>query len=78
MIKHLVILIALFALLVVPSVSPTAAQGDNIRWVINFNGGSILANSAAEIEAAGGQLVRSFPQFGWLSLFPAILISMPP
>lgn len=41
--------------------SSAPAQQDT-RWVINYNGNSIPANAARSIEAAGGELVRTFPQ----------------
>jgi lantibiotic leader peptide-processing serine protease len=62
--KRLVILFLLAALtlMLVPAAAPTAAQGETIRWVINYNGSFIPANAEANIEAAGGELVRTLPQ----------------
>jgi lantibiotic leader peptide-processing serine protease len=62
--KRSVVLILLVALIVVLSVSTVTAQGETIRWIINYRAASIPANAAANIEAAGGQLVRTLPQVG--------------
>jgi lantibiotic leader peptide-processing serine protease len=62
--KRLMVLLLSLSLILVPSVSVVEAQGERIRWVINYNGSSIPANAAASIEAAGGQLVRTLPQVG--------------
>jgi lantibiotic leader peptide-processing serine protease len=62
--KRFILLLAVVALLVSPSVSTTMAQGETTRWVINFTGNSIPNNAAANISSAGGQLLRSFPQVG--------------
>jgi lantibiotic leader peptide-processing serine protease len=62
--KRVILLLAVLALLVSPSASTTMAQGETTRWVINFTSNSLPNNAAANIAAAGGQLVRSFPQVG--------------
>lgn len=69
--KRLVVLLTALATalaLAIPAMAANgfsaAAQQDNTRWVINFNGNSIPANTARSIEAAGGELVRTFPQVG--------------
>jgi lantibiotic leader peptide-processing serine protease len=62
--KRFILLLAVLALLVSPSASTTMAQGETVRWVVNFTGNSLPNNAAANITAAGGQLVRSFPQVG--------------
>jgi lantibiotic leader peptide-processing serine protease len=62
--KRFILLLAVLALLVSPSASTTMAQGETTRWVINYTSNSLPNNAAANIAAAGGQLVRSFPQVG--------------
>lgn len=62
--KRLMILLVLFALVVAPSGSTALAQGESVRWVINYNRAAIPGNAAERIEAAGGQLVRTLPQVG--------------
>jgi lantibiotic leader peptide-processing serine protease len=62
--KRFILLLAVLALLVSPSASTTMAQGETTRWVINFTGNSLPNNAGANIAAAGGQLVRAFPQVG--------------
>jgi lantibiotic leader peptide-processing serine protease len=59
-----ILLLVTLILIFVPSTNVTAEQGESIRWVINYNGSSIPGNALANIEAAGGQLVRSLPQVG--------------
>jgi lantibiotic leader peptide-processing serine protease len=46
------------------SVSAVAAQGESVRYLINFQRANIPANAAASIEAAGGQIVRTLPEVG--------------
>jgi lantibiotic leader peptide-processing serine protease len=62
--KRIILLLAVLALLVSPSASTTMAQGETTRWVVNFSGNSLPNNAGANIAAAGGQLVRAFPQVG--------------
>jgi lantibiotic leader peptide-processing serine protease len=64
--KHFITLLSLVTLILifVPSTPVTATESESIRWVINYNGSSIPGNAVANIETAGGQLVRTLPQVG--------------
>lgn len=46
------------------SVSAVTAQGESVRYVVNFQRAAIPANAAASIQAAGGEVVRTLPQVG--------------
>jgi lantibiotic leader peptide-processing serine protease len=64
--KRFITLLSLVTLILifVPSTPVTATESESIRWVINYNGSSIPGSALANIEAAGGQLVRTLPQVG--------------
>jgi lantibiotic leader peptide-processing serine protease len=63
--KRLFFVFVLIALVAAPlSATPTSAQDESIRWVINYNRTTIPSNAEANIQAAGGTLVRTLPEVG--------------
>jgi lantibiotic leader peptide-processing serine protease len=82
--KRLFFVFVLIALIAAPlTAAPTSAQGESIRWVINYNRTTIPANAEANIAAAGGTLVRTLPEVGIAIAvssdpnFPGALTSVP-
>ncbi|MCZ7542177.1 MAG: S8 family serine peptidase [Anaerolineae bacterium] len=63
--KRIISILALVAIVLVTFGTPVAsAQQGSGRYVIVFNGNRIPGNAANAIAAAGGQLVRTFPEIG--------------
>lgn len=60
--KKLIAVIALLTILVVAVLPVSAGEGQ--RYVVVFNGNGIPKGAASLIEAAGGSLVKTFPQVG--------------
>jgi subtilisin family serine protease len=63
--KKVLVIFVLLALLgaLIPLV-PAQAEGETLRYVIVFNGKKIPKKAAAQIEDAGGTLVKTLPEIG--------------